>query len=43
VVRQIHTPEGVSAAEASGLFQGIFEDGLKALAGRFVPKTGRAG
>ena len=37
------TPKGVSAAEASGLFQGIFEDGLKALAGRFVPKTRRAG
>ena len=37
------TPKGVSANETSGLFQGIFEDGLKALACRFVLKTRRAG
>jgi hypothetical protein len=29
------TPRGISDAEASRLFQGIFEDGLKALAERF--------
>jgi D-threo-aldose 1-dehydrogenase len=29
-------PKGVSDGEASLLFQGIFEDGLKALAGRFA-------
>ena len=29
------TPEGVSDHEASKIFQGIFEDGLKELAGRF--------
>jgi len=29
-------PKGVSDQEASRLFQGIFEDGLKALAGRFA-------
>ena len=32
------TPKGVSEAEASRLFQGIFEDGLKALADRFAGK-----
>lgn len=31
------TPNGVSDREASQLFQGIFEDGLKALAARFTP------
>jgi len=30
------TPNGVSDQEASRLFQGIFEDGLKALAARFA-------
>jgi len=35
------TPKGVSAKEASQLFQGIFEDGLKALAARFVAKQKR--
>ena len=30
------TPEGVSAVEASRLFQRIFEDGLKALAIKFT-------
>ena len=30
------TPEGVSALEASRLFQRIFEDGLKALAIKFT-------
>ena len=29
------TPDGVSDDEASKIFQGIFEDGLKELAGRF--------
>jgi hypothetical protein len=29
------TPSGVSDGEASALFQGIFEDGLKALAAQF--------
>src|SRR5215510_4526039 len=29
--------KGVSDSEASKLFQGIFEDGLKALAARFAP------
>jgi len=32
------TPNGVSDEEASRLFQGIFEDGLKALAARFASK-----
>lgn len=32
------TPRGVSLAEASRLFQGIFEDGLKALVDRFTGK-----
>src|SRR5262249_46749683 len=32
------TPKGVSGKEASQLFQTIFEDGLKALAARFVTK-----
>jgi hypothetical protein len=32
------TPNGVSDEEASRLFQGIFEDGLKALAARFESK-----
>jgi hypothetical protein len=36
------TPKGVSAEEASRLFQGIFEDGLKALAGRFPSEMGSA-
>ena len=31
------TPKGVSDGEAQKLFQGIFEDGLKALAARFSP------
>ena len=31
------TPKGVSDEEASQLFKGIFEDGLKALASRFAP------
>ena len=31
------TPRGVSDSEASKMFQGIFEDGLKALAARFAP------
>jgi len=35
------TPKGVSAAEASRLFQGFFEDGLKALADRFSAKAVR--
>src|SRR5262249_57324378 len=35
------TPKGVSDAEASRLFQGIFEDGLKALADRFSAKAVR--
>ena len=30
------TPQGVSAGEASRLFQGIFEDGLKALGSRYL-------
>src|SRR5262249_20918547 len=30
------TPKGVSEQEASRLFQGIYEDGLKALASRFA-------
>src|SRR5262249_49709908 len=33
-------PNGVSDSEASKLVQGIFEDGLKALAARFAP-TGK--
>lgn len=33
------TPVGVRDDEASSLFRGIYEDGLKALAGRLVPKT----
>ena len=33
------TPKGVSDEEASRLFRGIYEDGLKALASRFVTKT----
>jgi len=32
------TPDGVSDEEASRLFQGIYEDGLKALAAGFAPK-----
>jgi len=32
------TPKGVSDQEARQLFQGIYEDGLKALAARFAPK-----
>lgn len=32
------TPKGVSKEEASRLFQGIYEDGLKALTMRFAPK-----
>jgi hypothetical protein len=32
------TPNGVSDQEASRLFQGIFEDGLRALAARFTSK-----
>src|SRR5262249_11450387 len=32
------TPKGVGDAEASRLFQGIFEDGLKALVDRFTTK-----
>src|SRR5262249_31789472 len=31
--------KGVSEGEASKLFQGIFEDGLKSLAARFVPSS----
>ena len=31
----IFTPNGISDEEASKLFQGIFDDGLKALAARF--------
>src|SRR5215510_11211783 len=31
--------KGFSDSEASKLFQGIFEDGLKALAARFAPST----
>jgi hypothetical protein len=31
----IFTPDGISDEEASQLFQGIFDDGLKALATRF--------
>jgi len=31
----IFTPNGISGEEASKLFQGIFDDGLKALAARF--------
>jgi hypothetical protein len=32
------TSNGVSDQEASRLFQGIYEDGLKALANRFAPR-----
>jgi hypothetical protein len=32
------TPKGVSDQEASRLFQGIYEDGLRALAARFASK-----
>ena len=31
------TPRGVSDRDACQLFQGIYEDGLKALAARFAP------
>ena len=34
----IFTPNGISDEEASKLFQGIFDDGLKALAARFKSK-----
>jgi hypothetical protein len=34
----IFTPNGISSEEASKLFQGIFDDGLKALAARFKSK-----
>ena len=34
----IFTPNGISDEEASKLFQGIFNDGLKALAARFKSK-----
>ena len=37
------TPKSASAEEVSRLFQGIFEDGLKALAARFVLKMQSAG
>src|SRR5262245_46460406 len=33
------TPQGVSDQEASRLFQGIYEDGLKALASRFAARA----
>jgi D-threo-aldose 1-dehydrogenase len=36
------TPKGISEAEASRLFQGIFENGLKALAERFTAKKSSA-
>lgn len=33
------TPKGVSSEEASRLFQGIYDDGLKALADRYASRT----
>jgi hypothetical protein len=33
------TAKGVSEHDAATLFQGIYEDGLKAVAARFAPKT----
>jgi hypothetical protein len=37
------TPNGVSPEEASRIFQDIFEDGLKALADRFISRARKAG